>query len=64
MTVASDLKTAVASLKSAQVSFEQFALGTQNQQAKNLYTNLAQSTQRSWGRQRVYITRPQRLLLR
>ncbi|MGM0883296.1 MAG: DUF1657 domain-containing protein [Bacillota bacterium] len=45
MTVGSDLKTAVAALKSAQVSFEQFALGTQNQQAKDLYTNLAQSTQ-------------------
>ncbi|TFE19545.1 DUF1657 domain-containing protein [Cohnella luojiensis] len=45
MTISSDLKTAVASLKSAQASFEQFALGTQNQQAKNLYTDLAQSTQ-------------------
>ncbi|RCW42410.1 DUF1657 domain-containing protein [Paenibacillus prosopidis] len=33
MTVGSDLKPAVASLKSAQVSFEQFALNTQNQQA-------------------------------
>ncbi|NHN34999.1 DUF1657 domain-containing protein [Paenibacillus sp. S3N08] len=41
MTVGSDLKTAVATL----INFEQFALGTQNQQAINLYTNLVQSTQ-------------------
>lgn len=45
MTVASQLKTAVASLKSAQASFETFALGTQNQQAKTLFTNAAQQTQ-------------------
>ncbi|MCY9664441.1 DUF1657 domain-containing protein [Paenibacillus alginolyticus] len=45
MTVASQLKTAVASLKSAQASFETFALGTQNQEAKTLYTNAAQQTQ-------------------
>jgi hypothetical protein len=45
MTVASQLKTAVASLKSAQACFETFALGTQNQQAKTMYTIVAQQTQ-------------------
>jgi hypothetical protein len=45
MTVGSQLKTAVASLKSAQASFETFALGTQNQQAKTMFTNVAQQTQ-------------------
>ncbi|CAM2872025.1 DUF1657 domain-containing protein [Paenibacillus sediminis] len=45
MTIASDVKTCLASLKSAQASLEQFALGTQNQQAKNLFTNAAQQTQ-------------------
>ncbi|SDP10207.1 Protein of unknown function [Paenibacillus sp. yr247] len=45
MTVALQLKTAVASLKSAQASFETFALSTQNQQAKTLFTNAAQQTQ-------------------
>jgi hypothetical protein len=45
MTVASQVKTAVASLKSAQASFEQFALNTQNQQAKTTFTNAAQQTQ-------------------
>jgi hypothetical protein len=45
MTVASQLKTAVASLKSAQASFETFALGTQNQQAKTMFTNVAEQTQ-------------------
>lgn len=47
MTVASQLKTVVASLKSAQASFEQFALNTQNQQAKTTFTNAAQQTQTS-----------------
>ncbi len=45
MTVASQVKTCVASLKSAQASLEQFALSTQNQEAKNLFTNAAQQTQ-------------------
>ncbi|MBP1155378.1 MULTISPECIES: DUF1657 domain-containing protein [unclassified Paenibacillus] len=45
MTVSSQLKTSLASLKSAQASFETFALGTQNQQAKTLFTNAAQQTQ-------------------
>ncbi len=45
MTVISQLKTAVSSLKSAQANFETFALNTQNQQAKTLFTNAAQQTQ-------------------
>ncbi|WP_138493798.1 DUF1657 domain-containing protein [Paenibacillus pinistramenti] len=45
MTVSSQVKTCVASLKSAQASLETFALGTQNQQAKDLFTNAAQQTQ-------------------
>ncbi|MFS1513589.1 MULTISPECIES: DUF1657 domain-containing protein [Chengkuizengella] len=45
MTVASDVKTCLASLKSAQASLEQFALSTQNQAAKTLFENCAQTTQ-------------------
>lgn len=45
MTVSSQVKTTLASLKSAQASLEQFALETQNQQAKNLFTSAAQQTQ-------------------
>jgi hypothetical protein len=45
MTVAAQVKTCVASLKSAQASLETFALGTQNQEAKTLFQNAAQSTQ-------------------
>lgn len=45
MTVASQVKTALASLKSAQASFETFALGTQNQEAKTLFENCANQTQ-------------------
>ena len=45
MTVASQVKTCVASLKGAQASLEQFALGTQNQEAKDLFTNAAQQTE-------------------
>ncbi len=37
MTVINDVKTAQAGLKSAQASFETFSLGTDNQQAKQLY---------------------------
>jgi cell division protein ZapA (FtsZ GTPase activity inhibitor) len=44
MTVASQVKTCLASLKSAQASLEQFALETQNQEAKDLFTNAAQQT--------------------
>lgn len=44
MTVASQVKTCVASLKSAQASLEQFALETQNQEAKTLFTNAAGQT--------------------
>jgi len=44
MTVSSQVKTCVASLKSVQASLEQFALETQNQDAKTLYTNAATQT--------------------
>jgi hypothetical protein len=44
LTVASQVKTTVASLKSAQASLEQFALETQNQEAKTLFTNAASQT--------------------
>ncbi len=44
MTVASQVKTCVASLKSAQASLEQFALNTQNQEAKQLFTDAASQT--------------------
>lgn len=45
MTVASQVKTCVASLKSAQASLEQFALATQNEEAKALFTDAAAQTQ-------------------
>ncbi|WP_404452411.1 DUF1657 domain-containing protein [Virgibacillus necropolis] len=44
MTVASQVKQTIAGLKSAQASFEQFALQTQNTQAKQLYEGAAQQT--------------------
>ncbi|CAM5217228.1 hypothetical protein UACE39S_03663 [Ureibacillus acetophenoni] len=37
MTVVNDIKTVLAGLKTAQASFETFALKTDNQQAKTLY---------------------------
>lgn len=45
MTIACDVKKTMAGLKSAQASFETFAMQTQNQQAKDLYTQAAQQTQ-------------------
>lgn len=42
MTVASQVKQTLAGLKSAQASLESFALQTQNQQTKQLYTSAAQ----------------------
>jgi hypothetical protein len=45
LTVSSDVKTCLASLKSAQASLEQFALSSQNQEAKTLFQNAAQTTQ-------------------
>lgn len=45
MTVASQVKQTIAGLKSAQASFEQFALQTENKQAKQLYQSAAQQTQ-------------------
>ncbi|GAV14679.1 hypothetical protein PBN151_4657 [Paenibacillus sp. NAIST15-1] len=45
MTVGSQVKTCLASLKGVQADLESFALATQNQEAKQLYTNAAQQTQ-------------------
>jgi hypothetical protein len=45
MTVINNVKTALAGLKSAQASLETFALGTENQQAKQLYQDAAKQTQ-------------------
>ncbi|CAK6481331.1 DUF1657 domain-containing protein [Peribacillus castrilensis] len=45
MTVINDLKTTLAGLKSAQASFETFSLGTDNEQAKQLYQDAAKQTQ-------------------
>lgn len=44
MTVATQVKQAIAGLKSVQASFEQFALQTENKQAKQMYTNAAEQT--------------------
>jgi len=44
MTVSAQVKQTLAGLKSAQASLETYALQTQNQQAKQLYTNAAQQT--------------------
>lgn len=44
VTVASQVKTCVASLKSAQASLETFALSTENQEAKQLFTDAATQT--------------------
>ncbi|TJY39640.1 DUF1657 domain-containing protein [Cohnella pontilimi] len=44
MTVSTQVKTTVASLKSAQASLEQFALNTQNQEAKQMFTDAATQT--------------------
>ena len=45
MTVSSQIKEALSNLKSAQASLESFALQTQNQQAKQLFTTAAQQNQ-------------------
>ncbi|TFJ94475.1 DUF1657 domain-containing protein [Lentibacillus salicampi] len=45
MTVSSQVKQTIAGLKSAQASFEQFALQTENKQAKQVYQDAAQQTQ-------------------
>ncbi|MEK5237108.1 DUF1657 domain-containing protein [Paenibacillus sp. FSL L8-0470] len=45
MTVSSQVKTCLSSLKSAQASLEQFAMETQNEQAKTLFTSAAEQTQ-------------------
>jgi hypothetical protein len=45
MTVISQVQQTLAGLKSAQASFETFALQTENQQAKQLYQDAAKQTQ-------------------
>ena len=45
MTVATQVKQVLSNLKACQGNLETFALQTQNQQAKALYTNAAQQTQ-------------------
>lgn len=45
MTVINKLQQTISGLKSAQASFEGFALDTDNQQAKQLYKSAAQQTQ-------------------
>jgi hypothetical protein len=45
MTVAAQVKTTLASLKSAQASLETFALSTENQEAKQLYETAAIAAQ-------------------
>jgi len=45
MTVVTQVNQTLAGLKSAQASFETFALQTENKKAKQLYQNAAQQTQ-------------------
>lgn len=45
MTVGTQVQQALAGLKSAQASFETFALQTENQSAKQMYKQAAQQTQ-------------------
>lgn len=45
MTVITQVKQTIAGLKSAQASLETFSLGTDNKQAKQLYTDAAKQTQ-------------------
>ncbi|WP_421617854.1 DUF1657 domain-containing protein [Brevibacillus sp. TJ4] len=45
MTVASQVKQTLASLKGAQANLESFALSTQNKQAKQLFSQAAEQTQ-------------------
>lgn len=45
MTVGTQVKQTLAGLKSAQASFEQFALQTENKQAQQIYQQAAQQTQ-------------------
>ncbi|HZG14500.1 MAG TPA: DUF1657 domain-containing protein [Candidatus Bathyarchaeia archaeon] len=45
MTVSTQVKQTLASLKSAQANLETFALNTQNKKAKQVYTQAAQTAQ-------------------
>lgn len=46
MTVGQKVKQTLASLRSVQADFESYALETQNQQAKQMYRQLAEETKR------------------
>src|SRR5699024_8650958 len=60
MTVGSQIKQTLAGLKSAQASFEQFALQTENQQAKQLYENAAQQHKPSYRVSKIGSTKSRR----
>lgn len=45
MTVSSQVKTCLSSLKGAQADLETFALGTENAEAKTMFTSAAEQTQ-------------------
>jgi broad specificity polyphosphatase/5'/3'-nucleotidase SurE len=45
MTVATQVQTTLAGLKSAQASLESFAIQTQNKEAKSMFEQAAQTTQ-------------------
>lgn len=45
MTVSAQVKQTLAGLKGAQANFETFALQTQDKQAKQMYSQVAQQTQ-------------------
>ncbi|MGE5416243.1 MAG: DUF1657 domain-containing protein [Acidobacteriota bacterium] len=45
MTIAAQVKQALSSLKKVQADFESFAMQTQNQDAKQMYTDAATQTQ-------------------
>lgn len=45
MTISSQVKQTLASLKSAQANLETFAINTQDKNAKQMYTQAAQNTQ-------------------
>lgn len=45
MTVGTQVKETIAGLRGVQASFEQFALQTENQQAKQMYSQAAQQAE-------------------
>lgn len=46
MIIGSQVKTCLGSLKNVQTDLEQFSLSTQNEKAKELYTNAAKQLQK------------------